>query len=279
MFIYLYFECKYLYMRKLYLLISIILFASFLKAQDNNGPRIAALGNAGVALQDVWSVKNNQAGIAGLKKPIVAAGYENRFGVKELSTQAAVFSIPINNYAVGGAFNSYGVSDYREIKSGISLAKSFGPKLFLAVGLNYHQLKITNYNSSNAFSVDVGLQYQAFPKLWLGSHISNPNQSKYGVNTDQIIPAHIQFGANYIFSDQLLITTEFEKILDAQADFKAGVEYKLIKFVALRGGISVNPFKQFAGFGVNYQRVNIDFAVASHPVLGYSPQVALGYEF
>jgi hypothetical protein len=266
-------------MRKLYLLISFILFTSFLLAQDNKGPRITALGNAGVALQDVWSVKNNQAGIADIKKPILAAGYENRFGVKELSTQAAVFSMPIKNYAIGAAFNSYGVSDYREIKTGVTLAKSFGPKLFLAIGLNFHQLKITNYGNANAFSVDVGVQYKVLPKLWLGSHISNPNQTKYGENTDQIIPTHIQFGANYIFSGQLLITTEIEKILDAQADFKAGIEYKLIKFIALRGGISVNPFKQFAGFGINYQRVNIDFAVASHPVLGYSPQVALGYEF
>jgi hypothetical protein len=266
-------------MRKLYLLISIILFTSFLKAQDNNGPRITALGNAGVALQDVWSVKNNQAGIAGLKKPTLAAGYENRFGINELSTQAAVFAIPIKDYALGLSFNSYGVIDYRENKTGISLAKSFGSKVYLAIGLNYHQLKINNYGNAKAISVDVGLQYQAFPKLWLASHISNPNQSKYGVNTDQIIPTHIQFGANYIFSEQLLIITQIEKILDAQVDFKAGIEYKIIKFVALRGGISVNPFKQFAGFGINYQRVNIDFAVASHPVLGYSPQVALGYEF
>lgn len=279
MLIYLYFVYKYLYMRKLYLVIIFVLFISLVLAQDNNGPRITALGNAGVALQDIWSVKKNQAGIAGLKRPVLAAGYENRFGIKELSTQAAVFSIPIKGYTIGSTFNSYGVSDYREIKTGIALAKSFGPKLFLAIGVNYHQLKITNYGNANAFSVDVGLQYKVFPKFWLGSHISNPNQSKYGLNTDQIIPAHIQFGANYIFSELLLITTEIEKILDAQADFKAGIEYKLIKFIALRGGISVNPFKQFAGFGINYQSVNIDFAVASHPVLGYSPQVALGYEF
>ncbi|MBK0383018.1 hypothetical protein I5M32_08605 [Pedobacter sp. SD-b] len=266
-------------MGKFYLLLFFVFIFISARAQDNNGPRITALGNAGVALQDVWSVKSNQAGIAGLKRAFLAAGYENKFGVKGLSNQSAVFSIPVKDYALGASFNSYGVSDYNEIKTGLTLARSFGPKLFLAIGLNYHQLKITDYGSAKAVSVDVGVQYQAFPNLWLASHISNPNQSKYDNNTDQIIPAHIQFGANYIFSDQLLITTEVEKILDAQADFKAGLEYKLVKFVALRGGISVNPFKQYAGFGVNYQRINIDFAVSSHPVLGYSPQVALGYEF
>jgi hypothetical protein len=265
-------------MKKFYLLslISVLSLSSF--AQENFGPRITALGNAGVALQDVWAAKKNQAGIAGLTSPVVAAGYENRYGVKELSTQSAVFAIPIKNYAIGASFQSYGVDNYNEIKSGLSLAKSFGPKLFLAVGVNYHQLKISNYGSNSTVSVEVGLQYKAFPKLWLATHISNPNQSKYN-EAVQIIPAHIQFGASYIFSDQLLITSEIEKVLDNQADFKTGIEYKVVKFVALRGGISVNPFKQYAGFGVNYQKVMVDFAVASHPVLGYSPQISVGYEF
>ena len=237
------------------------------------------MGNAGVALQDVWAAQKNQAGLANLNNATIAIGYENRFSVKELGTQSAVFAIPLKKITLGAAFQSYGVDAFKEIKTGISLAKSFGPKLLVAVNLNYHQLKIENYGSSKSFSVDVGLQYEAFSHLWLGTHVSNPNQSKYGLNNEQIIPAHIQFGASYIFSNQLIISSEVEKTLDAQADFKAGLEYKVVKLVALRGGISVNPFKQFAGFGIHYEKLNIDFAVASHPVLGYSPQIAIGYEF
>ncbi|MFC5284721.1 hypothetical protein [Pedobacter alpinus] len=266
-------------MKKLYIFIFFGLLNFGLKAQENYGPKITALGNAGVAIQDVWSAKKNQAGLAGITKPTISAGYENRFGVKELSTQAAVFALPVKSYTIGAAFQSYGVDSYNEVKTGLSLAKSFGPDLLLAVGLNYHQINITNYGNANSFSVDIGVQYRVLPKLWLASHISNPNQSKYGDNTDQKIPAHIQFGGNYIFSDQLSITSEIEKVLGNDADFKTGVEYKVVKFVALRGGVSVNPFKQFVGFGVNYQKVVIDFAVASHPVLGYSPQISLGYEF
>lgn len=273
------FKAKLLCMKKFYFFIFLGLLNLELKAQENYGPKITALGNAGVAIQDVWSAKKNQAGLAGITKPTISAGYENRFGVKELSTQSAVFALPIKSYTIGAAFQSYGVDSYNEVKTGLSFAKSFGPNLFLAVGVNYHQINITNYGNANSLSVDVGVQYKVLPKLWIASHIANPNQSKYSDITDQIIPAHIQFGANYIFSDQLLITSEIEKVLDSGADFKTGIEYKLVKFVALRGGISVNPFKQFAGFGVNYQKVVIDFAVASHPVLGYSPQISLGYEF
>ncbi|HET8829339.1 MAG TPA: hypothetical protein VFM79_08345 [Pelobium sp.] len=266
-------------MKKFYLSLICFLSLNVLKAQESYGPKITGLGTAGVAIQDVWSAKKNQAGIAALKNPTVSAGYENRFGVKELSTKSAVFALPLKSYSIGAAFQTYGVDSYNEVKTGLSLAKSFGPKLLIGVGLNYHQLDITNYGNAKTISIEVGLQYQIFPKLWLASHIANPNQSKYNDGTDQVIPAHIQFGGTYIFSDQLLITSEFEKVLDSQADFKTGIEYKVVEFVALRGGISVNPFKQYAGFGVNYRKVNIDFAVASHPVLGYSPQISLGYEF
>ena len=266
-------------MKRFYFLIIFIVSNFQLQAQKNYGPRITAMGGAGVALQDVWSAQKNQAGIADLKKAIISAGYENRFGVKELSTQSAVFAIPIKNYAIGASFQSYGVDAYNEVKTGLSLAKSFGPKLLAAINLNYHQLKINNYGNAQSFTVEVGLQYQAFDKLWLGTHIANPNQSKYGEQTEQIIPAHIQFGANYQLSNLLTISSEVEKVLDNQADFKVGLEYKVVKFVALRGGIAVNPFKQFAGFGINYEKFNLDFAIASHPVLGYSPQIAIGYEF
>lgn len=266
-------------MKNFYVLIVCLILHLGLKAQENYGPKITALGTAGVALQDVWSASKNQAGIAALKHPTISAGYENRFGVKELSTKSAVFALPIKNYSIGATFQSYGVDAYKEIKTGISLAKAFGPKLLIGVSLNYHQLNITNYGNANTLTLEVGVQYNVLPKFWIASHIANPNQSKYGNNTDEIIPAHIQFGGTYIFSEQLLITSEIEKILDSEADFKTGIEYKVVKFVALRGGISVNPFKQYAGFGVNYQKVNIDFAVASHPVLGYSPQISLGYEF
>ncbi|MEO5911704.1 MAG: hypothetical protein ABIP95_12495 [Pelobium sp.] len=261
------------------LILSFFLCAYNLNAQVIYGPRITAMGNAGVAVVDIWSVQKNQAGIAGLKRPELSVAYENRFGLTELSTKSAAFAIPIKNYAIGASFQSFGVDAYHEVKSGISLAKSLGPKLFAAVNLNFHQLKIDNYGNANSFSVEVGLQYEALPKLWLGTHIANPNQSKYGENTDQIIPAHIQFGASYLFSEQLMITTETEKVLDAEVDFKTGIEYKIIKFIALRGGIAVNPFKQYAGFGINYQKLKLDFAVGSHPLLGYSPQISVGYEF
>ncbi len=259
----------------------VFLFFTFLsaKSQINYGPRITAMGGAGVALQDVWSVQKNQAGIAALKTPTASIAYENRYLIKEISTKSAAFVVPVSKYVLGAAFQSYGINAYNETRGGLTLARAFSPKLLTAISVNYHQIQISNYGNAQAVSVEVGVQYQALKNLWLAAHIANPNSSKFGNNTDEIIPAHIQFGGSYTFSEKLIISTEFEKILDSQADFKTGLEYKVIKAFALRGGVSMNPFKQYAGFGLELKDLLFDFGISSHPILGYSPQISLGYEF
>lgn len=265
---------------KQYVLALFLIYSSLSsKSQINYGSKITAMANAGVSLQDVWSAQKNQAGIALIDKPIASVAYENRFLIKEIATKSAVFALPINKYVLGAAFQSYGISAYSETRTSLSLARAFSPKLLTAITVNYHQIQINNYGNAKAYSVEVGIQYNALKNLWLGAHIANPNSSKYGNNTDQIIPAHIQFGGHYQFSEQLLISSEFEKVLDNDADFKTGLEYKVIKEFALRGGVSMNPFKQYAGFGLMLNNLLFDFGISSHPVLGYSPQISLGYEF
>jgi len=266
-------------MKKIYLLFTFIIYNLCVEAQTNYGPTISAMGNAGVALQNVWSLQKNQAGVAALKNPEIAVAYENKYGISNFDTKSLVFAIPLKNYVLGTSFQTYGVESYKESKTSLSLARAISPKLLMAFGLNYHQLQIENYGSAKSVSVEFGLQYEVIPKLWLASHIANPNQSNYDADNEQIIPTHIQFGASYRFSYQLFISSEIEKVIDHEADFKTGISYHLVKLITLRGGISVNPFKQYAGFGLDYEKLNVNFSVSSHPILGYSPQISIGYEF
>ncbi len=270
---------KTLCMKNFYLLIFLLSPCFSALAQQGNGPAVTAMGDAGVALSNVWAVKTNQAGTANLKHALIAVAYENKFGIKELSTKTAVFAVPIKTYVVGASFQAYGTDGFNEVKTGLSLARAFGQKLSLGIGLNYHQLAIQNYGDARALTVEVGLAYQITPQLCLASHIANPNQSKFGKETAQKIPTQMKFGASYLFNEQVLLASEFVQGIGGQADFKSGIEYKLVKILALRGGLAVNPFKQYGGFGIDYKGIQCDFAIASHPVLGYSPQIALAYEF
>ena len=264
-------------MRHIYLIC--LLLSSKVFAQNNTGSRIASMANAGVALQDVWSLMENQAGIANLENPIISIGYEQRFLDKELNTQSIVFAIPVKQNVFGLSFQKYGFSAFSEQKVGFAYAKRFGNTLFAALNFNYHQLTIQNYGSAKAFSAEAGIQYLANEKFMIGAHVANPNKSTYDEEAGTDIPVSLQVGASYKFSDKVLLASSLVKTLNSTMDVKLGLEYHLIKWLALRGGVSANSFKQYVGFGLNYQHFKIDLATSSHLALGYSPQLALSYEF
>jgi hypothetical protein len=266
-------------MIKLYSLFIFLFLGHSSLSQILYGPKITSMGNAGVALQNVWSNNSNAAGLTAIQAPTFAAGYENRFSLNDLSAKSVVGVLPIKNYRLGASFQTYGNSSYSLSKTGVSLAKAFGKNFFTALTFNYHQVNIENYGNARAFSVEAGMQIEALPNFWIGAHLANPNQSKFEKNTEELIPAHLKFGAAFMMSNKLMISSEIEKVLDAQMDFKIGLEYRIIELLALRGGISANTFKQYAGFGLNHQKFEIDFAFSSHPVLGYSPQIAVAYAF
>jgi hypothetical protein len=103
-------------MKKIYLLFTFIIYNLCVEAQTNYGPIISAMGNAGVALQNVWSIQKNQAGIAELKKPELAMAYEKKYGISNYNTKSLVFAFPLKNYVLGTSFQNYGVESYKESK-------------------------------------------------------------------------------------------------------------------------------------------------------------------
>jgi len=257
----------------------LLIFPFGLYGQVNPGPRITALGMTGVALQDAWSLQANQAGLAAIKKPIAAVAYKSEFFNPDLSTQSAVIVYPANGNVFGLSFQSYGFSAYNEQRIGLAYARNFGNTVFVALDFNFNQVKIQQYGSARTYSFEVGLQYLPTDKLVIGAHVSNPNFSNYNYQLNAVIPVSIEFGASYRFTDKLQLNTEIAKTLNSTTDVRTGLEYSMINWLEFRGGFSMNPFRQYAGFGFNYNNFHLDAAATTHSTLGYSPQIAIGYEF
>lgn len=268
---------KYLYLSALYLLFGFT--AQTLSQEINQGSRITALGNTGVAISDIWSLQSNQSGIAALDKPMVAVSYRNSYLNPEISTQSAVIAYPIKQNVIGLSFQNYGFSAYREQKFGFTYAKRFGNTISASLNFNLHQVSITQYGNAKAYSVEVGLQYKVDEKLTLGTHIANPNKTGFETDVDAVIPVCLEFGASYKFTDKVFLNSGLVKTLSSVTDLRCGLEYSAINWLAFRGGISANPFRQFAGFGCQLNDLKLDAATSTHPQLGFSPQIALSYEF
>ena len=239
-----------------------------------------ALGSAGTALQDLWTLQQNPAGAAGIKHIIVGLGYEPHILNPELSTQTAVFGFPLSrNYVLGLSFQRYGISEYREQTSGLALSRNFSNSLSISLALQYHQLRIPVYGSAHTFSVNAGMQFRLNDRIRLGSYISNPCRSGVSGVSGSIIPSSITFGISYNLSDKVMFVSDLNKLLDFGMNARSGIEYQMIKWFCLRGGITSNPFKQTVGFGVNHEKFTLDVAVLSQPNLGYIPNLSISYEF
>lgn len=263
---------------KCILLICILLPAS-LNAQMNPGSRSIAMGSAGIALQDVWSLQQNSAGIANMEHSVFAMGYEQHFLNPELSTKIAVFALPLNKNVFGFSFQRYGFSDYLEQTTGLSYSRSFSGTLSLSIVFKHHQLSIPRYGSAQAISVDAGMQYRLTDKIRIASKIANPGRSRFEALSGSIIPLSITIGTSYDLSDKVLVITDLYKELGLEVDTRLGLEYQIINWFYLRGGLAVNPFLQSVGFGLKHRKIFVDAAVSSHPKLGLSPNISLGYEF
>ena len=264
-------------MKHLYLFMFLI--SSTVSAQVNTGPRFTALASAGVSLSDPWSMQQNQAGLASVKRLTVAIAIESPFVGFDLSTQSIILILPVRNNVVGLSYQRYGVPAFREERTAFCYARNFGDKLYAALNFNYHSLNIENYGVTQTYSVEAGLQYRLNPKFTLGVHVANPSRSIAINETYANLPFRFQIGASYNFSEKVMFCSAYEHNFGKQTDAKFGMEYQIFSLLYLRGGVSANPFKQYAGFGVNYHQLRLDIATSSHPALGYSPQIALSYEF
>ena len=247
-------------------------------AQINSGARFTGMANAGAALEDVYSLGNNQAGTASIKLPIVALTYEEHFYSLNSHSFAAMAVMPGRFGNIGLYTNKYSVGhSFNQLRGGVTYARLVGTKLSTAITLNYHQLSIPETFVKKHLTFDLGFQYRLSDDWLLGISFAN----LLDLITDKVasyqIPGKLRIGMSYAFSEQVLLAMESGFDQNKHRDFHLGIEYSILNWLNLRGGTSVNPFQQYAGAGIKIQRISLEIASSFHPQLGVSPQLSLSY--
>ena len=256
-----------------------------LSANDNYpyGARQAAMANAAVSIYDFWAVSHNQAGMARINRPSGGFYFENRYLVKEMGLGAAAFALPTASGVFGLSVSYFGYAQYHESKVGLAYARSFGEKLSVGVQFNYMYSFVGGDYNNAAGNVcfEAGVIYELLPGLNIGAHIFNPTRTKLAsVDNlyDEYIPTIFRFGMSYIFSDRVLVSVETEKDIERKPVFKAGLEYRIVDNLYVRGGIGTNPTQNAFGFGFHTGQFTIDLSSSFHHVLGYSPQASIRFD-
>jgi hypothetical protein len=244
------------------------------------GARFAGMGHASTTLFDLWCVRANQAGLAGLEKPVAGAYYQQHWMAPDLAMQGLAFALPVGKGCFAASANSFGGTLYSERNFGLAYAMRFGDGLRAGVQLDYLDLRLgEGYGSRAAMVAEFGVQARLAKDLWVGAHILNPGQARLGGPYDEKIPTLFRTGLSYTFNERVVLAVEVEKDIDRPERYHAGVEYRAAQGLFLRTGVSSGPVQAHFGAGFRVKAIDIDLAVAVRSQLGLTPMVNLNYRF
>lgn len=244
------------------------------------GARSAALAHSSVALDDLWSAFNNQAGLALLSTASAGIYYENRFMLKELGYKAAAIALPVKPGTIGISFNHFGYSAFNESKIGLAFARSFGQLVSFGLQLNYNMCHLDeSYGNRNFVTFEAGMLATLTSDLTLGAHVYNPANAKIAEYNDERAPVVFRIGLAYNLTEKIKLLAETQKSSYTDAFLNAAVEYNAWKQLFLRGGVSTGQTAFTFGLGYHTGKFCFDLSSCYHNILGYSPQVSVSYKF
>lgn len=245
------------------------------------GARSAGLGATSITFTDVYSVYNNPGAFGALEKTAVGVNYENRYLLKELSTQALAFGYHTDkNGNFGLHFQQYGFELYREMQVGLSYGLKLFNRFYGGFGLNFHRIHLAeNYGNRNTASGSIGVLYKATDNLHFGVRVLNLSRTKLADDQDERLPTTFGMGITYYFSENVLWNIEAEKTIVQPLNIKTGLEIHPHEILYLRLGVNSYPFQSSFGFGLNLDQLQFDLATTWHSTLGMSPSAGLTYRF
>ncbi|NNC82435.1 MAG: hypothetical protein HKN79_02580 [Flavobacteriales bacterium] len=247
------------------------------------GAQSMAMGNNSVMLTGLWSGFNNQAGLVGLTDLHAGVYYHNLFSVGGLADQGFIVAYGDGQRSVAINVSTFGQEVFSDDRFGLAYGMKLGEKLDMGIQLNYHSKRIQfdEYGSHSTLTAEIGLISHLTDDFDLAFHLFNPWQSTLLKNelVDERIPTVMSIGGAYRFSDKVQLVSEVTKDLDMPTVLRAGIEYRVVEVVYLRGGISTEPTLSSFGAGVDWNALRFDVAASYHHVLGYSTQLSLSYRF
>lgn len=163
---------------------------------------------------------------------------------------------------------------------GVSFGQKLGERFAFGLTGKYVQEKIDDTNAS-AFAADIGTIYSFSSKLKLGLVVQNLGRKmKYNTKEEEL-PLNFKFGLGWkIFTDKLLFAFDVNK--NEKIYFNLGLEYKLFKILALRGGYNTRNkvgIGLTTGIGLQTKSFGFDFAFIPYGDIGSGYRLGLSVRF
>jgi hypothetical protein len=227
---------------------------------------------------DAFSFTANQAALAQATSVTAGIYGEKRFLLSELNNYTAIAALPTSSGNFGIRANYAGFTDYNETQLGLAYGRKLGTKVDIGAQFNYNAMRITSYGQASAISFEFGAIFHVTDKIHAGVHASNPMGGKYGKNNQEKLASVYSIGFGYDASEKFLVSTEIQKEEDQPINVNAGFQYKIVKQLLVRAGVSSATSTFWAGAGISLKSLRLDVIAGFHPQLGVTPGVMLLFE-
>lgn len=250
---------------------AIIISTGYVRAQDNYnlGARSNALAGASLTINDAWANLNSIGTIGRVENTTGAITYQNRYNVPEFMVLGGSIIQPLNWFNAGLSFYRFGNDLFSEQKAGLAIGNTI-QMVSLGLAANLIQYRIEGLGSWNYWVFEFGGVAQLTDQILIGAHIFN-------MSVGEDIPVTMKAGLSYRPLPNLMINAETHKTLEYQARFVGGIEFYLIDPIAIRSGISTNPFKSAYGFGIKIKPFIFNYAFSSQSNLGIVHEISLDF--
>ncbi len=239
------------------------------------GARQISLSNSAVAGPgDAFSLFDNPAGLSLNKTREFGVFYSpSPFGLKELANGSIVFKEPLGFGTAAAGATVYGFELYKETRfiAGFSAGSSF---IKGGAAVVVHRITIKNYGSSTAFILNAGILINLMKNFRWGFAVQNINGATIGSEPDQL-PVVLESGIGYDFNFPVTFNLALKKELFNKLTVLSGIEYRPVKYIAMRTGFGTGTSKVSAGIGIIFSPVEVDYAVFTHPDLGITHQIGM----
>ena len=275
--------------------------AAFLKLTP--GARPSAIGGSYVSINDdAFSVYYNPASLAFIHQSEIALMHSEYLDDMNYEYAGVVYPLSYGS-VIGLNFiymdegrlkkttysDPYGLSlgyyDANDYAIGISYAQKILDYLGMGGTVKFIKSKIED-EKATAFAVDFGINWLLPYNVSVGASISNLGTKMKFMKEKEDLPQTYRIGISkklLLLNDmEFLFSVDAVKVKDDDVFLKGGIEFKPVKFLALRAGyddaVDVEDGWTF-GFGISLDNLNFDYAYSDFGELGKIHKVSTNFKF
>lgn len=189
-----------------------------------------------------------------------------------------VYSNRIFNIGIKGTF--HGFDTYHELAVQATFGRFFKPYIAVALQAEYTGIYLSPKNGYlHSGCLNIGLQTFPFKNMRLGFSIHNVTFSCFKTETINLrLPVIFRLGIGYRIAQKVLLTAETHKALDLPFAYCIGIDYQVIKQLALRTGMFIcEDITPSLGLGLCFKKFRIDVGVQYHFGTGLNIAAGLIY--